>query len=288
MLAAKFDGAFTGTPATWMWSRLVRMKSTRAGASQKEASGHLIGGYITLIEAMTARILSAGGSVRLNSPVEEILISDGRVTGIRSKEGIWNAGPVVATMQAPVFSRLIPQAPDSYHTFLAATRYLGIVCPLVVLDRPLTEFWTVNITDPSVPFTGIVETTSYIDPSFVGGHHLVYVPKYTAPGSRWFEMSDDEVRDTWLTELSRMFPTFDRNRVRYFLVHRERFVDPIHPMRSLDRIPGVVTPVRDLFLATTAQIYPALTNGESVTRHAKEAAIVVKNAVVGRGHVSNN
>jgi hypothetical protein len=27
-----------------------------------------------------------------------------------------------------------------------------------------------------------------------------------------------------------------------------------------------------LYLATTAQIYPALTNGESVSRHAREAA----------------
>jgi protoporphyrinogen oxidase len=31
MLKAKFDGSFDEIPATWMWSRLVRMKSTRKG-----------------------------------------------------------------------------------------------------------------------------------------------------------------------------------------------------------------------------------------------------------------
>ena len=36
MLMAKFDGGFENTPATYIWSRLVRMKSTRGGASQKE------------------------------------------------------------------------------------------------------------------------------------------------------------------------------------------------------------------------------------------------------------
>ncbi|BCX02937.1 MAG: hypothetical protein KatS3mg053_0875 [Candidatus Roseilinea sp.] len=35
MLKAKFDGNFGDVPATWIWSRLVRVKSTRKGASQK-------------------------------------------------------------------------------------------------------------------------------------------------------------------------------------------------------------------------------------------------------------
>ena len=61
MLKAKFDGGFDNVPATWIWSRLVRMKSTREGANQKEMAGHLIGGYITLIKAMTDKILAAGG-----------------------------------------------------------------------------------------------------------------------------------------------------------------------------------------------------------------------------------
>jgi hypothetical protein len=40
-------------------------------------------------------------------------------------------------------------------------------------------------------------------------------------------------------------------------------------------VPEVKTPVEGLYLATTAQIYPALTNGESVTRHARQAAELV-------------
>ena len=47
MLKAKFDGGFDDTPATYIWSRLVRIKSTRKGANQKEEAGHLIGGYIS-------------------------------------------------------------------------------------------------------------------------------------------------------------------------------------------------------------------------------------------------
>src|SRR6185503_13871393 len=59
MLRAKFDGGFDNTPATYIWSRLVRMKSTRGGANQKEEAGHLMGGYITLLKAMADRIKAA-------------------------------------------------------------------------------------------------------------------------------------------------------------------------------------------------------------------------------------
>ena len=272
MLKAKFDGGFNDTPATYIWSRLVRMKSTRSGANQKEEAGHLIGGYITLIKAMAERIENAGGIIHLRKPVQEIEIADGRAVGLRIDGEIYHFDSVVATLQTPIFQRLIPNAPPEYHHFLSQTDYLGIIAPLLVLDRPLTGYWTLNITDDKVPFTGVIETTTYIDPKYVGGHHLVYLPKYTAPGSSWQKMDDDEIREIWLKNIEEMFPEFDRGWIRYFLVHRERFVEPLHRVNQTYLIPEIKTPVENLYLATTAQIYPALTNGESVSKYARQVA----------------
>jgi protoporphyrinogen oxidase len=272
MLKAKFDGGFENTPATYIWSRLVRMKSTRGGASQKEMAGYLIGGYATLLKAMAERIEAAGGRIHLRTSVQEIVIEDGQAVGLRLGGEVRRFDQVAATVQTPIFQRLIPAAPAEYRAYLNKTHYLGIVCPLMVLDRPLTGYWTVNITDDCNPFTGLIETTSYIDPKDVGGHHLVYLPKYTQPGSDWQTRTDDEIREIWLSNLEAMLPEFKRAHVRYFLVHREKFVEPLHGLNETDLIPAIQTPVPGLFLATTAQIYPALTNGESVTRHARAAA----------------
>jgi protoporphyrinogen oxidase len=118
----------------------------------------------------------------------------------------------------------------------------------------------------------VIETTSYIDPKDVGGYHLVYLPKYTVPGSRWQEMSDDEIEKVWLQNLEAMLPEFDRSWVRHFLVHRETYVEPLHPLNSTHLIPEVETPIQNLYLATSAQIYPELTNGESVCQYARAAA----------------
>ena len=275
MLAAKFDGSFDQTPATYMWSRLVRMKSARKGPAQKELVGHLIGGHIKLIEAMVDRIEKAGGVIHLNSPVQEIMIADGRVWGLRFGKEALTYDAVVATLPTPHVRRLIPDAAPAYYEFLSKTEYLGVVAVLLVLDRPLSGYWTLNILEDGSPLTGVIETTTYIDPHFVGGHHLVYMPKYTSPVSRWQKAPDDEVRRVWLQTLEGMFPDFDRRWIRYFLIHRERYVEPIHPINGTNLIPGVTTPIQGLYLASTAQIYPALTNAESVTQHARLASQAV-------------
>lgn len=275
MLRAKFDGGFDNTPATYIWSRLVRMKSTRGGANQKEEAGYLIGGYITLLNAMVKQIEAAGGKIHVNCPVQEIVIEQGQARGLRLKDEVRSFNAVIATSQVPVFQRLIPGSSQDYHDLLSKTDYLGIICPVMVLDRPLTGYWTLNITDDAIPFTGVIETTTYIDPYNVGGHHLVYLPKYTAPGSSWQSMSDEEIQRVWLENLKAMFPDFDERSIRYFLIQRARYVEPLHGLNETDLIPAIKTPVEHLYLATTAQIYPALTNGESVTRHARQTAQLV-------------
>jgi protoporphyrinogen oxidase len=272
LLRAKFDGSFENTPATYIWARLNRVSSTRKGGQQREMAGHLIGGYLTLIEAMAERIRAAGGVIRLSSPVSEIVVRDGQLAGLRTPDGTLAFDAIVATLQTPLFLRLAPGLSAEYRRELSRTEYLGIVCPLLVLDRPLTGYWTLNITDERIPFTGVIETTSYIDPRYTGGNHLVYLPKYTLPDSPWFKMSDDDVRETWLKYLEMMFPHFRREWIKRMFVHRERLVEPIHPLNGLDMIPSIQTPVKNLYLANTGQIYPDLTNGESVTRHARRAA----------------
>src|SRR5690606_37374939 len=98
------------------------------------------------------------------------------------------------------------------------------------------------------------------------------LPKYTAPGSELQSLSDGEVRGLWLANIRRMFPSFDEGSIREFVVNRTRYVEPLHGLGETEKILPIETEIPGLFLATTSQIYPDLTNGESVTRHARRAA----------------
>jgi protoporphyrinogen oxidase len=279
MLKAKFDGNFDNTPATYIWSRLVRIKSTRSGANQKEEAGHLIGGYISLIHAMAERIKAAGGQIHLQTPISKIVIEQNKVQGIQIDDEMRSFDILISTLQPPIFQRLIPDATKEYRDFISQTEYLGIICPLMVLDRPLTGYWTLNITDDRIPFTGVIETTAYIDPQYVGGHHLVYLPKYTAPDSPLQKMTDEEIKELWLNYLESMFPKFERHWIRYFMMNRARYVEPLHPLNGTHLIPPVHTPIKNLYLVTNAQIYPALTNGESITQKAKEVSDLIESEI---------
>jgi len=272
MLKTKFDGSYDNTPATYIWARLVRMKSTRSGANQKEEAGHLIGGYNTLIQCMADRIQASGGKIYLNRPITKIVIEQNKATRILANDETHAFDKIISTLPLPVTQQLIPDASKEYRDTLAQTSYLGLICPLLVLDRSLTGFWTLNLTDDDLPFTGVIETTSYIDPQFVGGHYLSYLPKYTAPNSPLQDLSDDEIKELWLKYLESMFPQFDRGWIRYFIVNRARYVEPLHPLNGYSLIPAVQTPIENLYLATNAQIYPTLTNCESISKKAREVA----------------
>lgn len=275
MLKAKFDGSFDDTPATYIWARLVRMKSTRKGAGQQEQAGHLIGGYPTLLRAMASEIRSRGGVIHTELPVQEVMIDQGQAWGLRFENEVSVFDQIVSTLQLPITYRLIPQAPQAFRETLVQWEYLGVIAVLLVLDRELSGYWTINITDDRYPFTGIIETTAYISPEAVGGHHLVYMPKYLVPGSEWASKSDEQIRAVWMSNLEAMFPGFDRGSIEEIRIHRERYVEPLHSLHRSMEIPSIRTPVDNFYIASTAQIYPELTNGESVTRLARKTSKIV-------------
>ena len=277
MLNAKFDGSFENTPATYIWARLVRMKSARSGANQKEEAGHLIGGYATLIQSLANRIQTAGGKIYLHKPITKIMIEQNKATGILVDGEIHSFDKIISTLALPITAHMIPEADSEYRDSLIQTTYLGIICPLLVLDRPLTGYWTLNLTDDDLPFTGVIETTAYIEPQFVGGYHLLYLPKYTTPDSLLQKMTDEAIKEIWLKHLELMFPHFERQWIRFFIVQRARYVEPLHPLNGTHLIPKIHTPIENLFLATNAQIYPTLTNGESISQMAREVAGLIMN-----------
>lgn len=275
LLRSKFDGAYRDAPATWMWSRLTRQRGARQ-------AGYLQGGYHALLQALAAEVVAHGGCIHRNQPIQAILPDSPEpkagkgCIGLRLADRSETFDAVVATLPTPLFARLLPDStPETYRQRLLNHPYLGVLCVLLVLDRPLTGYWTLNITDPSVPFTGVIETTSYIPPERVGGRHLVYLPKYLVPGSPYANLPDDAVCAEWLGHARRMFPALRSEQILHVAVHRARHVEPLHPLRPDGRptVPlDVLTPIPGVYLATSAQIYPDLTNGESVSRHAARVA----------------
>jgi protoporphyrinogen oxidase len=272
LLRAKFDTTAANVPATYIWSRLRRMMGTREGVQSTEMMCYLENGYYTLIEGLAQQCTERGVTFHLNTVVDEVVIENGRAVGIRTADDTTRYDSVISTLPSPALAPLIPGGPEEFRALLEKQQYLGVLCPMLLLKKRLMPYYVLNITDDSIPFTAVVETTNLIDPQYTNGHHIVYLPKYLAPGNDMAQWPDDQVRAEWMKHFRRMFPDFDESLITEFWVHRARYVEPIRPMGTLDEIPPIQTPVERLYMGNTVMIYPELGNGEAVTRYATRLA----------------
>lgn len=269
LLRAKFDTMTGSVPATYIWSRLRRMMKTREGVTSKEMMCYLETGYYSVIEAMAKVCEQHNVKVELNAGIERILVEDGRVSGVIKSDGEKAShDTIISTLPSPVLASLLPDGFETFYNQLSQQEYLGVMCPLLILKQKLTPYYVLNITDERIPFTAVVETTNLIDPQYVGGHHLVYLPKYIEPNSPLAKMPDDEIKATWMKHFKQMFPDFDESLIQDFIVQRARYVEPIRPINTSDDIPSIKTPINGLYMGNTVMIYPDLGNGEAVTRFA--------------------
>lgn len=275
LLRAKFDTISGDVPATYIWSRLRRMMGTRKGVTSKEMMCYLENGYYTVVEALVAKAEVKGAVFHVNAPIEQILIEGDQAVGVRVGGTDHRYDAVVSTLASPVLAGLLPGAPASFTQSLGKQEYLGVICPLLILRKRLLPFYVLNITDESIPFTAVVETTNLIDPKHVKGYHLVYLPKYIAPDNPMAEWSDEQIKTEWMKYFRQMFPNYDEKDIVEFEVQRARYVEPIRPMNTLDDIPTIQTPVKQLYMGNTVMIYPDLGNGEAATRYAEKVVAQV-------------
>ncbi len=263
LLASRFDGDPSGLPATYLWARTRRMSGAREKGSGGEQMGHIIGGHQRLIDAMAARARELGVETRTEAPVSGLTVDDeGTVTGVELGEENLEFDLTIPTLQPPALRFLLPER----HQGLLAPypqRWLGVVCLILKVPRSLLPYYAVNITEPT-PVTSAVETTQVLGTDHTDGHHLVYMPKYCAPDAPEQSEDDASVYRRFTDYLARLSPGFRREEVVDWTVQRAKLVEPVHRLGEGHGIAPVWPGVDGLALASNAQIYPYLLNGDSV------------------------
>ncbi|MGQ9887532.1 MAG: FAD-dependent oxidoreductase [Aggregatilineales bacterium] len=271
LLEAKFDGACREIPATYVWSWLRRMAAARRLPWLQALAAVPRRGYGALIAALAAAVRGRGGQIMTDTRVREIEISQSALQQVRTHSAVFRFDAVIAAVPTPDFAWLIPGANEFYLAALARSRYLGLICPVLALDRPLSPYWTLNLTDPSSPFSSVVELPHPLD----ARGRVVYLPKFTAPDSDWMGVSDSDIRDAWLLRLRQIFTDLQPAHVRQFLVVRARYAEPVHFLNAADKLISVRTPYDGLYLANTSQVYPELPTSDAVIAHAQRVAQMV-------------
>jgi protoporphyrinogen oxidase len=277
LLDTRFDGDPSGLPATYLWARTRRMSGARQGKGRGgEEMGHIVGGHQRLIDEMVARARELGVEARTDAPVGGLAMdADGAITGVELGEETLEFDLTIPTLQPPALRFLLPER----HRGLLAPypqRWLGCVCPIVKVRRSLMPYYAVNIVEPT-PLTSAIETTQVLGTEHTDGLHLVYLPKYCDPEAPEQSEDDESVYRRFTDYLARLSPGFSREEVVDWTVQRAKLVEPVHALSAGEgvRVAPVWPGVEGLALASNAQIYPHLLNGDSVMGFAEGVATEV-------------
>lgn len=273
LLASRFDGDPAGLPATYLWARTRRMSGARESKGGGEAMGHIVGGHQRLIDAMVARAGELGVKAITEAPVTGLATDEGgAVTGVELEDETLDFDLTIPTLQPPALRFLLP---DRHQGLLGPypERWLGVVCVILKLPRSLLPYYAVNIVEPT-PLTSAVETTQVLGTDRTDGLHLVYMPKYCAPDAPEQSEDDESLYRRFTDYLARLSPGFSRDEVVDWTVQRARLVEPVHTLHPGEgvRMAPIWPGVDGLALASNAQIYPYLLNGDSVMGFAEGVA----------------
>jgi len=255
-LRAKFGPSWDKIPMVWFWKKVQLRTTNRSNPLAKETLGYPRGSFQVFIDAMEAEMRRIGVEINLGVNVEAVQPAGEGCVTVRVDGEEHAMDVAVLTTPSAVFKRLVPELPADYVRKLNAAGYQAACCMLLELDRKLSDIYWMNIADPAVPFTGVIEQTNFVPPEQYGGSHLVYLSRYLEVTDPIWSMEQDELFAHYLPALKRINPAFDPSWVREIRVFRERAAQPIVPLHYSLLIPEMRTPLPSIYLANTTQIYP--------------------------------
>ena len=261
LLRGKFGEFYDRIGMTWIWNKVSLRVASRKGAGQVEHLGYPMGSFGEVIEVLADRIAEQGGAVHTSAPVEKIVESEGSATTLDvrlegSESELREYDAVIATTPSYVFTRLAPPMPEVYYNKLVGIDYLSAVLMVLVMDRPFTNKYWMNIADPDMPFVALIEHTNLIDRELYGGKRILYISNYPSRDSELYQKSGEELMNLFIPHLQKINPDFDRSWVIEYHHHRVDGAQPIVGINYGAGIPDHRTPHKGLYLANTTQIYP--------------------------------
>jgi protoporphyrinogen oxidase len=258
LLQAKFVEYWDKVNAAYMWGTINRFRMSRQGAVQKEALGCIRGGYAPFLKAMRVYLEELGVSICTGTTVHRITaLSNSEVVLDCSNDerGIcqFTFDKVVSTLPQSLFNK-ITHTQDSESSEFAT---LGIIEGLLLLKSPLSPYYVINITDRSIPFTGIIEYTNVADSGDYKGLNIVFISRYLDSKDASFDLSDKHVKAYYLDNMTKMFPYYDfEKNLHEFEIVKTRYLQPVHYVNHSKTIPAIQTGIKNVYSVNAVHINP--------------------------------
>ena len=254
LLKAKLGDNYKNTSAAFIWSTIQRMYAARKSGLKKEMFGYVAGGYEKVNEQFAKHLKEIGIDIQYNSKVKSIRKSSEGKIEITTQNSNQIFDEVISTLSSRESVQIAEALTDNEKKQHNDIKYLGVICPSVLLKKSISPYYVTNITDSWPPFTGIIEMSALIDKNEIKGNHLVYLPKYVNPEDQLFDKSEEEVQELFMDSLYKMYPNLSKDDVNFWGTSKARIVFALPTINYSKKVPKVTTSLGNYYIINSAQI----------------------------------
>lgn len=269
LLKAKFGEHFDKIAMSWFWARVHY---------RTQSLGYLRGGFYQLYNRLEELIKSRGAKIKLGIDIKKMTANAGMPT-INFGGEKERFDKVIATIPTSVFFKIAPELTQEYKESYRPAIYLGAQTVVVFSNRQILPgvYW-LNINDARLPFLAYVEHTNFMSPADYNNSRLVYLGNYLSTQDSRYLKSEKETISEHLEALKQINPSFDKSWVKKVWLFRTPFAQPIVGVDYEQHIPPFQTPLKNVYLANMAQVYPQDRGQNYSVKLALEISKVVENS----------
>ncbi len=254
LLKGKFGQYYDKVAMAWLWARIHTRASSRKGS--KETLGYFQGGFEAFHKALAEAVQKAGVKLHLNTPINRILIKDGKLNGLQIESEEKYFERLIFAAATPIFLKTCLELPEAYKKQMTQLEFMGAQCLVLVMKQKFSDIYWTNICDSEVPILGLFEHTNFVPSDWYQGKHIMYVGNYLPQDHRYFKMKKEEIFADLLPHLKKINPQFDPSWLEEFHLFQDRYAQPVIPLHYSEVKPGYETPIKNVFLANMALVYP--------------------------------
>ena len=278
LLKSKLGTAYDKASASFIWSTIRRLYGARESGKKEEKMGYIEGGYRAVINELENSLIKSGVTIKKKHVVLKIDPDEMKISYQSGSDNSDIYDSILITVPSPIVGQILDVSLSStvMHDIMD-THYLGLVCVVVLLRRSLSSYYVINLLDQELPFTGVIESTNIVNPSHVGGYHLVYLPKYMPTEELSRAGNDEEIIKIFLDGLKKIFKDLNDNDIIKCFVFREKYIQPVQALGYCKKSFSFNTDFKNIFIANSAMLFNTTLNNNAIVMLGNKAADAIIN-----------
>lgn len=257
LLKIKFGKYYDSISAAWVWHRIHRVATSRKGPFSQEKMGYFRGSTRSLINEVKNEIKEMGGKIHLNSTIQKIIKKNKTFTLILDPDRQFDFDKIVLAVPLPVTIKLLKNLDPEYSYQLSSIKFFGVVCGIFRLKEKITAAFWLNINDSRIAANGLIEYTNLNPLKEITQDKIVYIPLYVPVEDKWFSLDEESLRSEFFNMIKIIKPSLTERAIIGFRSFKSPHAQAICTVGFKEKLLSVKTPIKNLFILDSTQIYPS-------------------------------